>query len=290
MQSAQAYHWLLRTEQHRMAWYLKRLRAIGYPDRGDSFDISNINHIQTLIAWLEDTKIRSYKIDERLPLRTMNDQWDKAFREYLTQLRCPHKLNDVMTIADWTLVVDWILAHAIGLVYRDNAESFNQHAQKQLEAKQHFKTPKDISDYTSAQFKAALTTLTSLLHIPMDDDHVVLLNTIQKAIRGKFSKTALDMQNISLEPNTTTSTSTTTSTISASKTTSLHMDTSITEDKFPLGFNTGEKQVDMASTVMRLLFIKDLRELQTEINDLIVTVQSFTANPKTNTTLGKVGH
>ena len=89
----------------------------------------------------------------------------------------------------------------------------------------------------------------------------------------------------------------------------LHSDTSISDDKFPLGFNTGgvcvwcacvvcvcgvrvvrvwyacggyalclafphslqttESKTDVASTILRLLYIKDLRMLQTSINDLI---------------------
>lgn len=38
-----------------------------------------------------------------------------------------------------------------------------------------------------------------------------------------------------------------------------------------------------------MLYIQDLRELQTKANELIVACQSLTANPKTDTKLGKVG-
>jgi len=260
-------------------WYKKRLLALGYPVAGsESFDVSNINHIQTLVAWLEDTKIRFYKIEDRLSLRTMNDQWLATFCEYMKQLGCPHTLPAAEPASSWVVVVDWLLAHAIGLVYRDNVESTNEKAQKQLETKQSNKIPVDTSDYSSAQFKAALTELTNLLNIPMHEDPNVLLNTIQKMVKSKFSKTTL-------------------ATIVDSKTTqptssALHNDTSINGDKFPLGFTTGESQTNVvvvASTILRLLYIKDLRELQTSINDLIVAVQSFTANPRTNTVLGKVG-
>lgn len=40
---------------------------------------------------------------------------------------------------------------------------------------------------------------------------------------------------------------------------------------------------------MRLLFIKDLRDLQTNVNEIIVAIQAITANPKTDSSLGKVG-
>lgn len=41
--------------------------------------------------------------------------------------------------------------------------------------------------------------------------------------------------------------------------------------------------------VLKLLFIQDLRELQTKINEALVAVQTVTADPRTDTTLGRVG-
>jgi len=44
-----------------------------------------------------------------------------------------------------------------------------------------------------------------------------------------------------------------------------------------------------AAKILRLLHIRELRELQTLANEAIIAVQSLTANPKTDTKLGKVG-
>jgi len=44
-----------------------------------------------------------------------------------------------------------------------------------------------------------------------------------------------------------------------------------------------------AAKILRLLHIRELRELQTIANEAIIAVQSLTANPKTDTKLGKVG-
>ncbi|KAA0190050.1 hypothetical protein HAZT_HAZT004701 [Hyalella azteca] len=56
-----------------------------------------------------------------------------------------------------------------------------------------------------------------------------------------------------------------------------------------LGFEMGDKRLNDAGKVLRLLYIQDLRKLQTSINECIVATQTITANPKTDSRLGKVG-
>ena len=44
------------------------------------FIISDVNEFRNLIVWLEDQKIRHYKIEDRAGLRNIgNDAWPKAF-------------------------------------------------------------------------------------------------------------------------------------------------------------------------------------------------------------------
>lgn len=57
----------------------------------------------------------------------------------------------------------------------------------------------------------------------------------------------------------------------------------------PAGFSTGDECTDAAATLLRLLYIRDLRHLQTEVDQAIVSVQEYTANPKTDASIGKVG-
>ena len=40
---------------------------------------------------------------------------------------------------------------------------------------------------------------------------------------------------------------------------------------------------------MRMLYLSDFRELQNDLNALIMLGQEYTANPKTNSALGQVG-
>jgi len=66
-------------------------------------------------------------------------------------------------------------------------------------------------------------------------------------------------------------------------------DTDINNPFFDLGFTTGDSLVDKAATILRLLYIEDLRKLQTEVNEIIVIVQEYTQNPITDSRLGVVG-
>lgn len=47
--------------------------------------------------------------------------------------------------------------------------------------------------------------------------------------------------------------------------------------------------INNAAKVLRLLHVRELRELQTKINETIVLIQNITANPKTDSSLGRVG-
>lgn len=46
---------------------------------------------------------------------------------------------------------------------------------------------------------------------------------------------------------------------------------------------------DEAMKIVRLLHIRNLRDLQTQINEALVSVQKVTADPKTDQRLGKIG-
>lgn len=258
-------------------WVERRLAALGYPRGDHSFDVNDLQHLQALVAWLEDTKIRFLPVNDRQPLRDPSPNWLSTFKEYLQKLGCPHKVKEPFEGVERLTILDWILSHAIGLAYRDNAESLSEQAQSFQDKSK----PADTSDYSSPQFKEALAALANILQIPLHDDPDTLLNTIQKTVRAKFSEPSLAALGIGNDNNNNNN--------NDSKLSATYRDTSISDEKFPLGFDTGEKQVNTVATILRLLYIRDLRELQTNINDLIVAVQAFTANPVTNTLLGKVG-
>ena len=58
---------------------------------------------------------------------------------------------------------------------------------------------------------------------------------------------------------------------------------------FPSPFESKDRLLKQVAVVMRMLYLSDFRELQNDLNSLIVLGQEYTANPKTNSALGAVG-
>lgn len=54
-------------------------------------------------------------------------------------------------------------------------------------------------------------------------------------------------------------------------------------------FMFADKNMDEAAKILRLLQIQSVRQVQTSVNESIVAIQEITADPKTDSKLGKVG-
>lgn len=50
-------------------------------------------------------------------------------------------------------------------------------------------------------------------------------------------------------------------------------------EHFPLGFDADDPQLHAAATLLRVLFVNDLRNLQTQVDRLIVEMQVCDGNP-----------
>mmetsp|Transcript_20984 Transcript_20984/g.66487 ORF Transcript_20984/g.66487 Transcript_20984/m.66487 type:complete len:108 (+) Transcript_20984:141-464(+) len=96
------------------------LTALDYP-HADKFQVGDQASYRTLVAWLEDTKIRFLPVAERAALREVGAgaEWDEAFCKYLESQECPVDLRK--TPARKPSAVDWLISQAVGFQYKDNA-------------------------------------------------------------------------------------------------------------------------------------------------------------------------
>jgi len=169
------------------------------------------------------------------------------------------------------LVIDWLLNHALSLEYKDNSMMYQKNSQLLLTKKEgELQQVDDLTNYNSPEFKNAVESVAKTLSIPLHDDLKLVLKAILEIVEKKFSETAI---NDALKRQ------------KEGTTANVAFDT----ETFPLGFDTGDPKVNKAATILRLLYIDDLRSLQTKINELLVSIQNYTANPQTDSALGKIG-
>uniref|UniRef100_A0A8C0H3E4 RNA transcription, translation and transport factor protein n=1 Tax=Chelonoidis abingdonii TaxID=106734 RepID=A0A8C0H3E4_CHEAB len=235
--------------------FRRKLTALDYHNPA-GFNCRDETEFSNFIVWLEDQKIRHYKIEDRGSLRNIhNDEWPKAFEKYLKDVNCPFKIQERQE------TIDWLLGLAVRLEYGDNADKYKDctpdsakitdNAAKNAE-------PLINLDVNNPDFKAGVMALANLLQIQRHDDYLVMLKAIRILVQERLTQDAIGKANQSKET-------------------------------FRVRLDKHYAVLNEAAQILRLLHIEELRELQTKINEAIVAVQAIIADPKTDHRLGKVG-
>ncbi|QDZ17728.1 RNA transcription, translation and transport factor protein [Chloropicon primus] len=237
------------------------LRALGYGgswSEGDSSGGLGSKKFRELVSWVEDTKIRLHKVEEREALRDHGSStWTRTFEAYLEALECPYKAEDAGAL-------DWVLNYALSLEYRDNANKLNMLTLDDPPAPGLGKggAEKPFPDVGSRACRDLVEEMARTLDLPKE---------------GVTTEALLERVRASVDP-----------LVRAAEARN-GVGAQIDLCSLPLGFTTGDEAVDSAALVLRSLYIQDLRGLQTTIDETVVGVQEYTANPKTDSKLGKVG-
>ena len=250
--------------------FRRKLKVLGHPS-SDGVNIEDPEDLKVLVVWLEDQKIRHYKIEDRAGLHNHKGaEWKRSFQQYLKDLECPFNFD-----AHPHSVIDWVLGVALRYDYGDAAK---EHAELccVLESSgvlpsltQPGKSALDI-DPSDKTFGAGVRALAKIVQVTNHPDPSVLLEAVRIVIQQSLSTSALQ----------------------AAKT--AQGDSADKKKKFNItakecGCDLGDPILSEAAKVLRLLHIQELRDLQTHINELIVAVQAITADPKTDQSLGRVG-
>ncbi|WPT11098.1 RNA transcription, translation and transport factor protein [Picochlorum sp. SENEW3] len=234
--------------------------------------LNDTRWIQEVVVWLEDTKIRHYDIDDRRGLKSTDATvWQEAVGKYVKELNCPvpeDSSSDTQPRALSVHAFVWLLGYAVGVAYEDGEDYDDvltkhvMHAGIQPESYE----PKTIlDDIDTDEAREALRSVCSILGVKTSGEITVeglsrCLYRVEHEIvpvlrrKGDMSFSLDDDQKI--------------------------------RQVIPLGFQTGDEQVDLAARVLRILHIKELRRLQNAIDDAIVAHQEVTANPRTETGRG----
>jgi RLL motif-containing protein 1 len=259
--------------------FKRKLKALNYHSPDSAIPLANTKDLKPLVVWLEDQKIRHYKMEERGSLREAEgERWVDAFKKYLKTLECPYAVETHPLSA----VVDWLLGVALRYEFNEAAES-NPNLRRGVGDREGAPQSSGLPRQLSQPEKSALDIsaddqtfisgtqhLAKLLQITPHPDPCILLQAIRITIQEKLSESALNNS-------------------ADSSTNAKQLDKKYTITAKECGFDLGDPALDEAAKVLRLLHIQELRDLQTRINELIVAVQDITADPKTDQSLGKVG-
>ncbi|XP_041121526.1 RNA transcription, translation and transport factor protein [Polyodon spathula] len=240
--------------------FRRKLAALDYHNP-TGFNCKDETEFRNFVVWLEDQKIRHYKIEERGNLRNIHSpEWPKHFEKYLQDVASP------FTVLERQEAVDWLLSLAVRFEYGDNADKYkNCQPRAAVDNTRTQSDPLIHLDINNPDFKAGVLALANLLQIQRHDDYLVMLKAIRILVQERLTQEAIAKAGMSKEG------------------------LPVALEKHLLGFDTGDATLNEAAAILRLLHIEELRDLQTRINEAIVAVQAIIADPKTDHRLGKVG-
>jgi len=194
--------------------------------------------------------------------RRFDADWNAGYAAYLAEAGCPFELPLPVSERDLLFALEWLLGRAVELEWQDfvaNPESSSlcipAPAQTTLTLPAMALDP-EVCD--------SVRCLAMELGIPATTDIPLLLQVCCRVICQLCptdGTESVDSQTVSQ---------------------ALEM--------LPLGFSTGDPLVDCAAKILRLLYVADLRQTQNHVNEAISRMQQYTADPKTDSRLGRVGH
>uniref|UniRef100_A0A8D2P492 RNA transcription, translation and transport factor protein n=1 Tax=Zosterops lateralis melanops TaxID=1220523 RepID=A0A8D2P492_ZOSLA len=237
--------------------FRRKLSALDYHNPA-GFNCRDETEFRNFIVWLEDQKIRHYKIEDRGNLRNIHSEdWPKSFEKYMKDVNCPFKIQERQE------TVDWLLGLAVRLEYGDNADKYKDSTPDG--AKNADNTAKNAEPLINldGECDGGKMSLSNIME--SGSQFCLLKSAIRILVQERLTQDAIAKASQSKEG------------------------LPVALEKHILGFDTGDAVINEAAQILRLLHIEELRELQTKINEAIVAVQAIIADPKTDHRLGKVG-
>ncbi|XP_044745576.1 RNA transcription, translation and transport factor protein [Coccinella septempunctata] len=244
----------------------KYLKALEYPGV-DSINIKDETTFRRIVVWLERNKIKQAGSETVNALSNLkSNEWRKAYEKYRLFLGCPN------TLTTDEECLNWLAGYAIHEQYSQKKNVYNKHAvQEDVKPLKNVpnvttENPLDKLDFQSNEFMEGINKIAKMLYITPHPDPTITLKAVRHIITERFTSVALQNPEKFIVKGT----------------------------PFPLhdadlGIDLGDPVLKHAAKILRMLYIQDLRNLQTRANELIVKAQNVTANPKTDTKLGKVG-
>jgi len=256
------------------------LMTLGHPNPSQ-FNAQDVQQLRSLVVWLEDNHVKSGAGEGFRDTYAAN--WQVNFDAYLDRLGFPRdwfaESQNILSDA-----VSWIVGQAIQQKYAPKARELNVRASARMmdavdlgqedknspakKLKVSSSNPIENMDFQSEEFKDGVKRLQKLLEVPdIHPDHLVGLEACCKIIQSRLNQKSLRNPGKAAPKGET---------------------FNLKDHSFGVD-GVNDPALAEAMKILRLTHLTHLRDLQSDINAAIETVQAATANPKTDTRLGKVG-
>ncbi|KRY67783.1 Adenylate kinase isoenzyme 6 -like protein [Trichinella pseudospiralis] len=268
----------------------KRLDFLNYKE-ANSLILEDDCQFRSLILWLECEKIQYYGKEHCQQLSDINSPaWNKAFQQYLDNLRCTNSQR-----ATRYGVIEWLLGFAVHVAYRNQISEAEPAAKRYADNESRcINTEVDKMKHFLCKYCDELKvedfvqTTANLLNVTSHPDVVTTLKAINSVVHDEYSISPNEKKLDSHSPEV----------IGLSD---FESALEIKGKNCCVGCNTCsflqlmqelllfiDKSLVEVAAIFRMLYVRKLRLLQSRINRLITVVQEMTANPKTDQRLGKV--
>mmetsp|Transcript_65252 Transcript_65252/g.183700 ORF Transcript_65252/g.183700 Transcript_65252/m.183700 type:complete len:283 (-) Transcript_65252:93-941(-) len=234
---------------------VRKLETLRYPDL-DSASLSGHAYCK-LILWLEEEKIRLYNKADRKVLRTFDESWFKYATAYAKELNVHADGLSESDLAVKLRVLNAVVNLALQDVYRDKLEA----NELGLAA-----APKPVAGgnnkHQLGNLAPSINRLLAHFRLPKLPQDVADTDVIAalRAIKLRACPKAQSGPSVQLDLN-----------------------------ELPAGLEIDDQEVRHAAAVLRLLHGIEMQQLQVNINHVMNDLQQLTADPKTDSRLGKVG-
>lgn len=214
-----------------------------------NFKADDEHEYRRLVLWLEEQRIRHYQVADREAIREIDG--DKWQGQFELYL----KSLDCPYVGNHVQALSWLLGTALQLEEQSGISDKNPHHQDAF----------TNIDVQSHEFSCQVDKICETLKIPAHPNPTVRLEACQKLLNSRMGmKQGNEDSTGGVEVN-------------------------LQEHDFGFTDKSMDPVLRDAAKILRMLHLAQLRKLQSDINNTIELVQSVTANPKTDTKLGKVG-
>ena len=281
------------------------LEALGYAKGTPPLDL-NDKAFRELVVWLEDTKIRATPMDARGPLRTIDSgDWPSAFAALARETSCP---VDASNPTETARAFDHLLSSAVALDYRDDADALGavvktlklgaatsgppdakrQRVAPNAAASRDGAARPQMANLSDPALRSKLVELARALDVDAEaamreggGDRGGGVEALTRACARAVERFVAPFWDAVERAE------------KEKQTEKASWNLSALRD-FPPGMDLGgpsgsDETVRAAVAVLRVLHVNDMRELQTAVDALLVGMQEYTGDPKTDSAIGKVG-